>query len=105
MLVGNLGTLKAGLSAFPEASPTDGILDVAVLTATGIREWAGVLWKVVRRQQHLSGHAHMTKGKEIAVDMDDEQRMRARRRGQGHDRLACASPCARMSLRVCVPSA
>ena len=104
VLVGNLGTLKAGLSAFPEASPTDGILDVAVLTATGIRDWAGVLWKVVRGQQHLSGHAHMTKGKEIAVDMDDEQRMQLDGGAKGTtDSLRIA--VRPHSLRVCVPSA
>jgi diacylglycerol kinase family enzyme len=102
VLVGNLGTLKAGLTAFPAASPTDGILDVAVLTATGMRDWAGVLWKVVRRQQEQSGHAHLTRGKEIAVELDDERRMQLDGGAKGTtDALKIAVRPA--SLRVCVP--
>src|SRR4029450_12737120 len=48
VLVGNLGRLKGGFIAFPDASPTDGVLDVAVLTASGLREWAAVMVSAVR---------------------------------------------------------
>ena len=103
VLVGNLGKLKAGLQAFPDASPTDGILDVAVLTATGIRDWAGVLWRVARRQQQLSGHAHMTRGTEIAVDMDGDHRMQLDGGAKGTtDALRIA--VRPHSLRVCTPA-
>ena len=40
VLVGNTGSLKGGIKAFPDASPTDGRLHVAVVTAAGVREWA-----------------------------------------------------------------
>ena len=36
VLVGNVGTLKAGVAAFPEASVDDGLLDVGVVTAAGM---------------------------------------------------------------------
>ena len=42
VLVANIGTLK-GFEAFPDAVPTDGTLDAAVVTASGVREWAGLM--------------------------------------------------------------
>lgn len=43
VLVGNLGNLPGGLQAFPGASGTDDLLDVAVTTATGRREWTPMI--------------------------------------------------------------
>jgi diacylglycerol kinase (ATP) len=74
VLVGNVGTLKGGVEAFPEASVTDGILDLAVLTAAGMREWAGVMVAALRHRQHLAAHAQMGKGHEIVVELDGKHR-------------------------------
>ena len=71
VLVGNIGTLKAGVAAFPDASPTDGRLDVGVVTAAGLRQWAGVLAK--------------TRAPQAADDVA------ARHRRPGHARSRCAS--------------
>ena len=62
MLVGNVGTLKAGVAAFPAASPTDGLLDVGVVTAAGPREWAGVLVQTLRKRPDTSPHATIGQG-------------------------------------------
>ena len=70
MLVGNIGTLKGGVEALPDASPTDGLLDVGVVTAAGLREWASVLVSAVRQRQAMSGHAHLGQGGEISVRLD-----------------------------------
>lgn len=67
VLVGNIGTLKGGIEAFPNASPTDGMLDVAVITATGVRAWADLMVHAVRGRQQLSGHAHLWSGKTVSV--------------------------------------
>jgi diacylglycerol kinase (ATP) len=67
VLVGNIGTLKGGVSAFPDASPTDGLLDIAVVTATGLKAWAGLMVSAVRGRQSLTGHAHLWQGREISV--------------------------------------
>lgn len=48
VLVGNCGTVSGGLEVFPDADPADGVLDIAVLSATRWREWASVLWRLVR---------------------------------------------------------
>ena len=103
VLVGNLGTLTGGLQAFPDASPTDGVLDVAVITARGLRDWASVLWRMVRHQQHRSGHAHMTQGGEIAVDMKGKHRMELDGGAKGTTD-ALHITVRPQSLRLCVPA-
>jgi diacylglycerol kinase (ATP) len=67
VLVGNLGDLKGGIAAFPDASPTDGLLDVGVVTAGSIREWAEVAIRLVAHRPAKSRNAHITKGREIDV--------------------------------------
>jgi YegS/Rv2252/BmrU family lipid kinase len=67
VLVGNLGELKAGVAAFPEASPTDGLLDVGVVTAGTLREWAEVAVRLVAHRPAKSRNAHMSKGRKIDV--------------------------------------
>lgn len=51
VLVGNCGSVTGGLEVFPDARPDDGKLDVAVLSATNMREWASVMWRLVRGKQ------------------------------------------------------
>ena len=74
MLVGNLGTLKGGLEAFPDASPTDGVLDLAVITAAGVRDWAALLIAAARHRQHATSHAHLWQGREIGVEFSSKHR-------------------------------
>jgi YegS/Rv2252/BmrU family lipid kinase len=66
VLVANIGTLK-GFEAFPDASPTDGALDAAVVTASGVRDWAGLMVSAIRHRQHLSGRADLHAGTTITV--------------------------------------
>jgi len=66
VLVANIGTLK-GFEAFPDAVPTDGTLDAAVVTASGVRDWAGLMVSAIRHKQHLSGRADLYAGKTITV--------------------------------------
>ncbi len=48
VLVGNCGAVTGGLEVFPDASPDDGVLDVAVLTAERAVDWVRVAWRLVR---------------------------------------------------------
>lgn len=66
VLVANIGTLK-GFEAFPDAVPTDGMLDAAVVTASGVRDWAGLMVSAIRHKQHLSGRADLFSGQVITV--------------------------------------
>ena len=74
VLVGNLGRLKGGFIAFPDASPTDGMLDIAVLTASGLREWASVMMSAVRHKHESSSHVHIGSGAKIRVRLAKKQR-------------------------------
>jgi YegS/Rv2252/BmrU family lipid kinase len=73
VLVANIGTLN-GFDALPEASPTDGRLDLAVITAAGVKEWASLMLSAVRHRQHLSGRAHLHSGSRIKVRTDRKHR-------------------------------
>ena len=73
VLVANIGTLK-GFEAFPDAIPTDGTLDAAIVTASGMREWAGLMVSAVRHRQHLSGRADLHSGQTITVKTPKKHR-------------------------------
>ena len=67
ILVGNAGRLKAGMEAFPGASPTDGLVHVAIVTATGLRQWGGIVAAAAVRKPEWSRNALLSEGKEITV--------------------------------------
>jgi diacylglycerol kinase (ATP) len=74
VLVGNTGSLKGGVEAFPDASSTDGRLHVAAVTATGMREWANLMMTAVLRKQQWSGHSEIGEGTAITVKFDRKRR-------------------------------
>ena len=74
VLVGKLGSLKGGIKAFPDATPTDGQLHVAVVTAKGMREWASLMASAVMRRQHASSHAQIGAGTSVSVTFDRKRR-------------------------------
>ena len=74
VLVGKVGSLKGGLKTFPDATPTDGLLHVAVVTAAGMREWAGLMVSAVFRRQQSSNHAEIGSGTSISVSFDRKRR-------------------------------
>jgi diacylglycerol kinase (ATP) len=74
VLVGNSGSLKGGVKAFPEATSTDGKLHVAAVSAVGMREWASLMVTAVMRKPHLSSNSEMADGTEILVKFDKKQR-------------------------------
>ncbi len=67
VLVGNHGTVSGGLTVFPDADPTDGRLDVAVLSADSIREWALVFWRLASGQAQDTAHVRRAAGAKVEV--------------------------------------
>ena len=104
VLIGNLGRLKGGFIAFPDASPTDALLDVAVLTATGLREWASVMVSAVRGKQETSAHVHIGTGAKIRVRLEKKQRFELDGGDKGRTRKLHfdVDPS---SLVICAPAA
>ena len=68
VLVGNFGTISGGLEVFPDAEPDDGILDIAVMSASTLREWASIAWRLLRRRPQKADLARRTRGAHIVVD-------------------------------------
>jgi diacylglycerol kinase (ATP) len=67
LLVGNIGTLMGGLTAFEGARPDDGVLDVGVVTADGAWQWSRVLTRLARGRVEGSSFVRRTSGREIDV--------------------------------------
>lgn len=103
VLVGNVPTLKAGIRAFPDGSPTDGRLDVAVITAVGLRQWAGALLAAIRRRPAASRHVVFGAGSTIDVRLARRHRYELDGGVKGRERqLTFRSKPG--SLRICAPT-
>jgi diacylglycerol kinase (ATP) len=70
LLFGNMGSLGMGFEAFPEARPDDGILEVGVVTAHGVAQWARVTSRIASGHPERSRFVRTTRGKKIRVDLD-----------------------------------
>ncbi len=51
VLVGNVGQLTAGVRLLPEARADDGLLHVAVLRPRRVRDWTGLILRVLTRRE------------------------------------------------------
>ncbi len=74
VLVGNFGTISGGIDVFPDATPDDGHLDVMVLSAASLRDWAAVAWRLLRRSGLSEVAAERTTGRSITVTMSSPRR-------------------------------
>ena len=70
VLVGNCGTLTGGLQVFPSAAPDDGVLDIAILSAKRLRDWASVTWRLLRHRPQRADLVHRLRGNVIDVQLD-----------------------------------
>jgi YegS/Rv2252/BmrU family lipid kinase len=70
ILLGNVGKLFGGVEAFEDAHPDDGILELGVVSADGIREWAGTVARAVVGTAAQSPHAFTTKAHSVRIKLD-----------------------------------
>jgi len=70
VLVGNMGDVIGGISAFPEARPDDGRLNVGVVTADGLLDWARVLGKTAVGHTASSPFVQTTTAEKVVVELD-----------------------------------
>lgn len=104
VIVGNVGRVLGGIDAFDDATPRDGRLDVAVVTATTAAQWARVLGRAAVGRTANSKHVQMTAARKIDI------RLASRRLYQvdGGDRVKTKRLKVRVQSRallVCVPNA
>jgi YegS/Rv2252/BmrU family lipid kinase len=74
VLVGNMGDVIGGLSAFPDARPDDGQLNVGVITAAGWLDWTRTLGKAAVGRAETSPFVETATARKIDVRLDTKMR-------------------------------
>jgi diacylglycerol kinase (ATP) len=69
ILVGNVGRLFGGVEAFEDAEPDDGMLELGVVTASGILHWTRTLAHAAIGSAASSPYARATKARSIKVKL------------------------------------
>jgi diacylglycerol kinase (ATP) len=67
VLVANVGSIAGGVTAFDHADPEDGLLDVAVVTASGAWQWARALTRATVGHAERSPLVNMTQARSIKI--------------------------------------
>ena len=71
VLVGNFGEVSGGIQVFPDAAADDGKLDIAVMSASTLRDWASIAWRLLRRKPQRFELARRAQGASIVVEHDE----------------------------------
>ena len=87
VLVGNVGTISGGFTAFAGAEPDDGRLELGVVTAKGAVQWSRVLARLATGKldrsaftRHTTAHkVGVTFDHKVAYELDGGARGRAKR--------------------------
>jgi len=72
VLIANVGRLQGGVKLLTDATPDDGLLDIAVLTPRTLRHWAALGLAVVRRRQRVPS-MQVLQGARVEVHSDRPQ--------------------------------
>ena len=70
ILLGNVGKLFGGIEAFEDAHPDDGELELGVVTAENLRQWAGTVVHAVVGSASTSRHTQATKARSVRIRLD-----------------------------------
>ncbi len=103
VIVGNVGRVLGGVDVFDDATPYDGKLDVAVVTATNATQWARVLGRAVVGRTANAKHVEMTSARKIDIRLKSSRLYQV----DGGDRTKTERLKVRVepkALLVCVPN-
>jgi len=70
ILLGNVGELFAGVEAFEDASPEDGLLELGVVTADSAMDWARTIARTLAGASSTSPFVQVTKARSANVQFD-----------------------------------
>jgi diacylglycerol kinase (ATP) len=102
VLVGNVGKVFGGIEAFENASPEDGVLDLAVVTARSAAQWSRVLARVTFGTTGKSKYVKTASAQRVDIRLKRPQLFEL----DGGDRKKVKSLKIRVeprALTVCVP--
>ena len=68
-----VGTITGGIKLFPKASPVDGKLELAAVTASTALEWARVLARVATGHAERSPFVKTTRATRITVELQTKE--------------------------------
>ncbi len=103
VIVGNVGRVLGGIDAFDDATPHDGKLDVAVITATSPTQWARVLGRAAIGKTARAKYVEMTSARKIDIGLKSSRLYQV----DGGDRVKTKRLKVRAepdALLVCVPN-
>jgi diacylglycerol kinase (ATP) len=92
VIVANLGRITGGLQVIPDTHPRDGFLEVAILRAENLIDFAGLLWSALRGKVRGDPRLEVFRGREIVVETAQPQALQL----DGND----AGETARAEIRV-----
>lgn len=70
VLLGNVGHVFGGITAFDHAQPDDGLLDVGVASAHGLLQWGRTIVRSTVSDASKSPFVHLTQARSIEVKLD-----------------------------------
>jgi diacylglycerol kinase family enzyme len=70
VLAGNLGKVFAGVEAFEDAKPDDGMLELGIVRAEGLVEWARTVARAAVGTPSDSPFVQQTRARSVRVDLD-----------------------------------
>jgi diacylglycerol kinase (ATP) len=74
ILLGNVGDLFGGVTVFPDARPDDGQLELGVVTAEGVMQWARTLARTAAGDPTASPFVRATRARKVKVRLDRKVR-------------------------------
>jgi diacylglycerol kinase family enzyme len=102
VLLGNVGKLFGGVEVFPGAKPDDGQLELGIVTAEGLVQWARTLARTAAGDPVRSPFVRATKAESVKVKLDRKIRYEL----DGGDRTKVKSFKVKVepgALELCVP--
>jgi diacylglycerol kinase family enzyme len=70
ILAGNVGALFGGVHVFADAEPDDGLVELAVVTAEGMAQWARTAARTLSGSPEQSPFFRMTKARKVKVKLN-----------------------------------
>jgi diacylglycerol kinase (ATP) len=103
VLFGNVGDAFAGLSAFEEARPDDGLLEIGIASPEGMLEWGRTIARAALSDASKSPFVHTTRGRSVELRLDRKVRheLDGSERGKKRSFTVKVQPSA---INVCVPA-
>ncbi|MGH3471209.1 MAG: diacylglycerol kinase family protein [Nocardioidaceae bacterium] len=67
VVIGNVGTLTAGIPLFPDARLDDGMLDVVVVAPHRFLGWVSLAWRVLTKRPHTDDRLDRFTGAQVVI--------------------------------------